>query len=285
MSSQSVTKEMPEPTVSSAWKFADSVPQSYQRYLVPVLFEPYAQDMARRVVAQTQGDVLETACGTGVVSRRLRAAMPLTRALIATDVSPGMLEVARASTPQGTRITWQQADACHLPFDPRQFGAVMCQFGMAFVPDPIVAMKEAWRVLAPGGTLYFSLWASPVVNLHSRLFDDVCQRFANGAIPAEDRERPYSLSEPNKLNQMLKQAGFDHIEIEALTLHGTSPSAMDLAKGAITGTPRARQLNTAGVDLHPVVEALAQELASHGGNAPCHLPMNALIATARKNDI
>jgi hypothetical protein len=121
-----------------------------------------------------------------------------------------------------------------------------------------------------------------LVNLHSRLFDDVCQRFANGAIPTEDRERPYSLSEPNKLRHLLQDAGFNEVEVEALPLRGISPSAMDLALGAITGTPRARQLHAAGVELQPVVEALAEELAAHGGDAPCSLPMNAVIAIARK---
>jgi SAM-dependent methyltransferase len=284
MSSMHLPIDTPDTSAGKAWTFADSVPQSYQRYLVPVLFDPFAQDLAARVHATTSGDVLETACGTGVVSRHLRAMMPPTRRLTCTDVSLAMLEMARASTPADMAINWLQADACHLPFEAGQFSAVVCQFGMAFMPDPALAMREAWRVLAPGGTLFFSLWPPARLNTHSMLFDEVCERFTKGALSPGERDRPYALSEPIRLNHMLKAAGFAQVDIRTVTLAGHSPSARDLAQGAITGTPRAAQLAAAGVALQPVVEALAMELASHGGSTPCVLALNAILVTARKTD-
>jgi SAM-dependent methyltransferase len=279
----SLASSRPQATAGTdAWTFADSVPRSYQRYLVPVLFQPFAAAMAERVLAETQGHVLETACGTGVVSRRLRAMLPSARSLTSTDVSAAMLEAANECSQGLQGIEWMQADACELPFENGRFGAVVCQFGLAFVPDPGQALKEAFRVLSPGGRLYFSLWQPPGVNAHSRLFDEVCDRFAGDAVAAEDRDRPYALSNPSLLHELLMGAGFEHACIEALTLRGTSPSAYELAMGAITGTPRARQLARAKVPLDKVVDSLAHALAMEGGDSPCELFLHALVSVAQK---
>jgi len=137
--------------------FAGSVPEVYDSYLVPLIFEPYASDLAGRVASRGPQRVLETAAGTGVLTRALAAALPADTRIVATDLNQSMLD--RASE-VGTRrsVEWRQADALRLPFADGSFDAVVCQFGVMFFPDKPGALAEAHRVLAPGGALLFSVW-------------------------------------------------------------------------------------------------------------------------------
>jgi SAM-dependent methyltransferase len=137
--------------------FAGSVPRFYETFLVPLIFQPYAADLAQRVAARRPAHVLEIAAGTGVVTRALDDVLPDGTSLVATDLNPPMLDQAKAI---GTRreVHWQQADAMQLPFADASFDAVVCQFGVMFFPDKAKALREARRVLKPGGALVFSVW-------------------------------------------------------------------------------------------------------------------------------
>jgi len=129
----------------------------YERLLVPMIFQPYAGAMAARVAAFAPERVLEIAAGTGVVTRALAAWLPESTAIVATDLSDAMLQVARAQ-PTARPVSWRQADAMELPFANESFDAVVCQFGVMFFPDKARAFAEVHRVLAPGGRFFFSAW-------------------------------------------------------------------------------------------------------------------------------
>jgi len=137
--------------------FAGSIPQLYEQYLVPLIFEPYAVDMAERVAALQPARVLEVAAGTGVLTRKLAARLPPEAAVVASDLNAPMLEHA-AAIGTARPVQWQQADAMSLPFPDAAFDVVVCQFGVMFFPDRAVAMAEARRVLRPGGAFLFSAW-------------------------------------------------------------------------------------------------------------------------------
>src|SRR5450432_665365 len=137
--------------------FAGSIPKLYETLLVPLIFEPYAADLARRLASRTLSRVLEIAAGTGVVTRHLASSLPEHAAIVATDLNQPMLDMASgigASRP----VEWRRADAMQLPFGDGEFDAVVCQFGVMFFPDKPKAFSEARRVLAPGGTLLFNVW-------------------------------------------------------------------------------------------------------------------------------
>jgi SAM-dependent methyltransferase len=137
--------------------FAGSIPHLYDRYLVPLIFEPYAADIASRVALRQPSRVLEVAAGTGVVTRQLANALPPGAAIVATDLSRPMLDQAAASgTPRP--VEWRQADALQLPFPDEVFDLVVCQFGVMFFPDKQKAFSEARRVLRPGGSFVFNVW-------------------------------------------------------------------------------------------------------------------------------
>jgi SAM-dependent methyltransferase len=137
--------------------FSGSIPKLYEEYLVPLIFRPYAEDLANRIASRTLSRVLEIAAGTGVLTRQLAAVLPENVSVVATDLNRPMLDMAAAI---GTRrpVEWREADAMQLPFGDGAFDAVVCQFGVMFFPGKPKAFSEMRRVLSAGGTLLFNVW-------------------------------------------------------------------------------------------------------------------------------
>ena len=140
--------------------FIGSIPQHYDRSLGPLIFVDYAADISHRVAACNPARVLETAAGTGIVTRWLRDVLPAGVRLTATDLNPPMLEIARTKFRSGEQVEFQPADATALPFADSSFDAVVCQFGVMFFPDKDKSYREVYRVLAPGGHYLFNIWDS-----------------------------------------------------------------------------------------------------------------------------
>ena len=138
--------------------FAGSIPENYDRYMVPLIFEPFAADLARRAASFSPDAVLEIAAGTGVVTRALAPKLSPGATYTVTDLNQPMLDYAAARQPPDSRIEWRQADALALPFEDAAFDLVFCQFGVMFFPDRISGYREAKRVLKPGGHLLFNVW-------------------------------------------------------------------------------------------------------------------------------
>src|ERR1700680_1092835 len=137
---------------------AGSIPENYDRYLVPLIFESFAQDIAQRVAALSPSTVLETAAGSGVVTRALTPRLPPDASYVVTDLNQPMLDYAATRQVADSRIRWRQADALALPFEDAAFDLVCCQFGVMFFPDRQTGYREAKRVLKPGGHFLFSVW-------------------------------------------------------------------------------------------------------------------------------
>jgi ubiquinone/menaquinone biosynthesis C-methylase UbiE len=162
---------------SYAGKYIGSTPQHYDEFLGPLIFVDYAADIAQRVAAGNPARVLETAAGTGIVTRKLRDALPARAHLTATDLNPPMLEVARTKFRTGEQVEFQPADAVALPFPDASFDAVVCQFGVMFFPDKGKSNSEVYRVLGPGGRYVFSVWDSHRYNPFGRIAHGVAGSF------------------------------------------------------------------------------------------------------------
>src|SRR6185436_20903139 len=179
----------------------------YDKYLVPLIFEPYAIDLARRLAALPLTNVLELAAGTGVVTRRLAMALPDTVFIVATDLSQPMLDQAASV---GTRrpVEWRQADAFQLPFDKGSFDAVVCQFGVMFLPDKARAFAEARRVLRRGGTFIFNTWDRIEENEFPQVVGEaLAQRFPQD--PPRFMERvPHGYHDTATIRRDLSGGGF-----------------------------------------------------------------------------
>jgi ubiquinone/menaquinone biosynthesis C-methylase UbiE len=137
--------------------FAGSIPDVYDRLLVPLIFESYARDLAGRLASVRPRDVLETAAGTGALTRAIEPRLDADARMVATDLNQPMLDRAARQLHAG-QIAWRQADAMDLPFADGRFDAVACQFGVMFFPDKVRGYREVHRVLKPGGHFFFNVW-------------------------------------------------------------------------------------------------------------------------------
>ena len=226
--------------------FTGSIPKLYETHLVPLIFEPYATDLAQRLAARTLGRVLEIAAGTGVVTRSLATVLPESVAIVATDLNQPMLDQAVAI---GTSrpVEWQQANAMQLPFPDATFDAVVCQFGVMFFPEKSKAFAEARRVLGPGGVFIFNVWdriednefADTVTTALASMFPDNPPRFM--------ARTPHGYHDPATIRRDLAAGGFTApATIDTITARSRATSARTPAIAYCQGTPLRNEIETLG---------------------------------------
>lgn len=240
-------------------------PQHYNDCLGPLYFDAYAADLVQRLPKKPPGNVLEIACGTGIVTKRLREHLDPSSKLVATDLSKAMLDYARSKLEEHKGIEWHEADALRLPFEANSFGAVVCGFGIMFVPDRLAALREARRVLTKGGIFLFDVWDAIEENTHALTNAEVIEGIFPG--DAEMRFRmPYDMGNPAFLRQLLSDSGFRDtlIETKSIAIEGADPRS--IANGMIRGTPRSALIEKRGVSLDLVIEKIANALKSAGGD-------------------
>ena len=248
--------------------FRGSVPALYDRHLGPMIFAPYAEDMAARLAGLAAGRLLETAAGTGIVTRALDAALPPGVAILATDLNQPMLDHA-AAQPASARVAWRQADAQALPFPDGLFDVVVCQFGAMFFPDQARAFAEAHRVLRPGGRFLLSVWD----RIEANDFADAVVRAVAGLFPDDPpmflARTPHGHHDVAPLRALLRQAGFAAVAAEAVAREGRAPDARSVAIGFCQGTPMRGEIEAHGEGaLAAATEAAAAAIAARFGDGP-----------------
>lgn len=259
--------------------FAGSVPQLYDLYLGPLLFQPYADELARRAAELNPARILETAAGTGIVTAALHRACPDAE-IIATDLNQGMLDIASARL-RSDKLVFAAADAQNLPFDASGFDLVVCQFGIMFMPDKVQANAEAKRVLRPGGRYMLAIWDklenNPATHASASA---VAELYPEGASDFLKRT-PFSYADPAQIEHDLLQAGFNDIEFETVTLRSRLPSAREAAMGLCQGTPMRLDIEAQGPDaLERATDAAEQALKRFEGPDGLDAPMAAHIVIA-----
>ncbi len=262
-------------------QFAGSIPEFYDRHLGPVIFEPYARDLAQQVAGLGSGaNVLETACGTGILTAHLRKVLPDSTRLIASDLNQAMIDFAHSKHDIPPAIEWKQADAAALPFSDHSFSAVVSQFGMMFIPEKSAAIREAKRVLTGGGLFAFSVWDSLEHNHFGRTAHEVITSYFDSD-PPTFYQIPFGFHDPDLWINLLRKNGFKNPEAKLVSFEARSDSAESFAIGLVRGNPTSIAIQDRGLSFDLIVSAVRDALIRIGGDHPFHSPMQAYVFIAR----
>jgi ubiquinone/menaquinone biosynthesis C-methylase UbiE len=259
--------------------FTGLIPEYYDQYLGPLIFESYSTELARRVQVPSHATVLEIAAGTGIATRQLRNALTKDVRIFVTDLNPDMLELAKRKFDTQANLVFQSADATKLAYADASFDAVVCQFSLMFFPDKPAALQEVARVLKPGGTFVFSLWDSYA---HNHLVQTVNDTLAH--LFPENRptffDTPYGYHNIDEVKTMLDETGFGDVEISVLTRMSRSETARQVALGYILGTPVCLQIAERGAPLGEVVNVVENAIRKFYGSSSICAKMQALVFKA-----
>jgi len=266
-------------STSDAARFIGTIPEHYERGLGPVIFADYAADIARRVAAAAPARVLETAAGTGMVTRQLRNQLPTSSSLTATDLNDAMLDIARLKFAPGERVEFRTADATELPFADAGFDAVVCQYGVMFYPDKAKSYREVRRVLAPKGRYVFNVWDSHAHNPFGRVaYETVAGRFP--ADPPQFHRVPFGYHQIDEIKESLLAAEFVDIRASVLRFEKPVPDVALFARGLIAGTPLSDQLRKRDTDPEQIIEGLKLAFERELGLPQRPLRMQAIVFEA-----
>ncbi|MBS0535068.1 MAG: methyltransferase domain-containing protein [Proteobacteria bacterium] len=262
-------------------KFVGSIPEIYDSQLVPLIFEPYAADMARRLQSIAPKRILEIAAGTGAVTRAVAAALPAAE-IVATDLNGPMIERAR-SRQNDSRIEWRTADALALPFADADFDAVVCQFGAMFFPDKVKGYSEARRVLKPGGTYLFSVWdrietnepVNTAVNALANIFPQDPPRFM--------QRTPHGYYDHDVIRREVNAAGFTNVTIDTVDAVARAASARAAVHAYFEGSPLKPEIETRGAPgMQAAIVHATEAVEKKYGTGPIEGNIRAFVVTARK---
>jgi SAM-dependent methyltransferase len=270
-------------TSSSDELFAGYIPKLYETYMVPMFFEPYAVDLATRLAPKSLRNVLEIAAGTGVLTRALAATLPRETAIVATDLNQPMLDHA-AALGTARPVEWRQADAMQLPIEDETFDAVVCQFGVMFLPDKAKAFAEAYRLLRPGGVLLFNTWdrieenefAGTITDALASLFPDDPPRFM--------ARTPHGYFDLATIRRDLAVGGFTApANIVTIAKRSRAKWARDAAIAICQGTPVRNEIEARdALGLEEVTDVAAEAIARRFGFGEVFGKMQAHVVTVER---
>lgn len=279
-----ITPQQPVGGDGTAARFVGSIPAVYDTHLGPLLFHFSAADLAKRVgdALPDAKRVLEVACGTGISTEYLWRGLNSATEIIATDLNEAMLAYAEAKRGALNNVSYRQADAQALPFEDGSFDAVVCQFGIMFMPDKAQAFAEMARVLRPGGLLAFNVWDSFEHNRVAGLAREIIASFFDNN-PPDFLTVPFGFYDIEPIRGLIAGAGFLEPEINTVSATVERPDAVSIARGFVEGNPGILQIRERGdVDPDTIIDALAREIGDLYGSGPLQVPLREIVCLARK---
>lgn len=265
-----------------AFNFSGKGAANYERYLGPILFEPYALDLVSKIDDANVGAVLEIACGTGRVTRHLRERFNTDVSLVASDFNADMLQVAETRL-AGQPIEFRVEDAQQLSFADASFDLVVCQFGWMFLQDKQKGLSEVLRVLKPGGTFIFNTWeTTDNVPLFKVIFNDTILPFFRDE-PTARLLVPFSLCDPALLTAWLQETNFIDIKASRVILASQSPSPDEIVQGLFVKHSIGKEvLDKDPEAFHQMAVKMTRAIAQRFGDAPTRFELAAFLVSARK---
>jgi ubiquinone/menaquinone biosynthesis C-methylase UbiE len=258
--------------------FTGSIPEHYDHYLGPMFFEPYAVDIAKRIDPSRVNTALEIGCGTGRVTRHLRQALASNATLVASDISPDMLAMAKKHL-NGLNIEWRIIDAQQLPFGDQSLDLVVCCFAYMFVENKEKAFSEVFRVLKPGGMFLFSTWDKLEYNEASFIFRNIVKEYLTDPLPVTYK-LPFAYNDPEEIKDLVERTGFKDLKIEhveKVTVSTAREASIGLARG---GSLYNEIMSRNPVWIDEISEKLEQELVEKFGSDPMYSRIRAVVCEA-----
>lgn len=260
--------------------FDGSIPKNYDRYLGPFIFEPYAADLVNRVTFTGAANILELACGTGIVTQHLASRLAGLDELTATDINADMLTVAQEKI-SASNVFWDTVDMAAIPYENDLFDTVVCQFGLMFVTDKYKAVTEIYRVLKEGGKLVFNVWTDIAGNPVWRIFNTHLSKFFPNA-PLNPALGPFSMSDENEGLSLLQRAGFTSYHVESVSKTGICETAFDAANGFTLGSPVYNVIKNNPSLGEQFRTAMEEAIVAELGNNPVRSSLRSLVFSAEK---
>lgn len=266
------------------WRLAGSVAENYERYLVPVIFYPWAVDLLERIPLSEGDRLLDVGCATGIVTRLAAERLGAGGEAVGIDLLPAMLDAAKTHAPPDARIEWRQASADSLPFEDETFDVVVCQQALQFFPDKGAALREMHRVLAPGGRLAISVWKDLAHIPGYEALADALGRHV-GPSPVGFVQMLCALGSSDELRELIESAGFQELRIESVTRDYRVPSVEEFVWQLTQGTPLGANPDVGQSDERTraaVISDISAKLAPYISEDGVAFPITANVATARK---
>ena len=260
--------------------FDGSIAKNYDHYLGPFLFEPYAADLVSRVEITAGSNILELACGTGIVTQRLAGDLSGSAELTATDINADMLAVAQEKI-SAPNVCWDTVDMAAIPYEQELFDTVICQFGLMFAPDKPKAVAEIHRVLKKGGKLLFNTWANIADNPVWRIYNTLISKFLPNT-PLNAAVGPFSMADENYGLSLLQQAGFARYKVESISKPGICDTALDAANGFVLGSPLYNFIKNDPSLVERFRDTLEETIGMELGDNPVRSPLRSLVFSAEK---
>jgi len=261
--------------------FAGSIPTIYDSHMVPLIFQGYADDLAERIAGLAPAEIIETACGTGVLPRAVAGKLRPGTRYVASDLNQPMVDYAKAHEGTTPAIDWQQINALKLPYKDASFDCVVCQFGAMFFPDKVAGFTEARRVLRPGGTFLFSVWDSLEENDFAKVVTDALAPGLGEEMAGFMRRIPHGYFDLGLIKTHLAAAGFPQVAVETSVKVSQAPSPHFASMAFCQGTPLRAGLERGGPDaLEAATKIAEQAFEKRYGSGPFEGKISAHIFTA-----
>ena len=242
---------------SEQWQVTLEAAELYERYPARYILGPWVRLLVGAAGLAAGDRVLDVACGTGIVTRIAAQRVDPGGRVVGIDLNPGMIAVAQSlPAPVGASIEWIERSALDLQFPDASFDVVLCQQGLQFFPDRLVALREMRRVLHQGGRMALSVWTG--IGPYHGAVGEVLARLVGDAASIKfcsSRQVPTK----EELQLLATQAGFSDVEVRVSRLDIHLPAPDEFILNHLSGTPVAPKIAAANPEVRQKIATSVKE--------------------------